>query len=88
VTPGAIAATFAIEAPAALAGAVEGAHLVVIANNHPCFQDLLLDEMADALARPALIYDLWNHFVAGDLPLPSGVRYMALGDGQLPLLAA
>jgi hypothetical protein len=58
---------------------------VVIANNHPCFQDMLLDELAEGLARPALIYDLWNHFAARDLRLPRGVAYMALGDGQLPL---
>ena len=37
------------------------------------------------LARPALIYDLWNHFAARDLRLPRGVAYIALGDGQLPL---
>jgi nucleotide sugar dehydrogenase len=84
-TPQAIATAFAIEAAADLAGAVAGAHLVLIANNHPSFQELLLDEMAEALARPALIYDLWNHFAAADLPLPEGVRYIALGDGQLPL---
>jgi UDP-N-acetyl-D-mannosaminuronic acid dehydrogenase len=88
VKPEASAAAFEIEAMPDIAAAVAGAHLVLIANNHPCFQELLLDEMAERLARPALIYDLWNHFASSELELPEGVEYIALGDGQLPLLPA
>jgi nucleotide sugar dehydrogenase len=85
VKPAVISATLGIDAKPDLAAAVAGANLVVIANNHPCFQEMLLDELAEGLARPALIYDLWNHFAARDLRLPRGVAYIALGDGQLPL---
>jgi len=84
-TPAAIGQTFKIEAAVDLASAIADAHLIFICNNHPCFQELLLDEMAESLSRPALIYDLWNHFAAADMVLPKGVRYIALGDGQLPL---
>jgi nucleotide sugar dehydrogenase len=85
VKPHIISATLKIDATPDLGAAVAGANLVVIANNHPSFQDMLLDEMAEELARPALIYDLWNHFAARDRRLPRGVAYIALGDGQLPL---
>jgi nucleotide sugar dehydrogenase len=87
-TSQAIGETFNIDAGRDMASTVAGANLVLIANNHPCFQELLLDEMAEELGRPALIYDLWNHFAARDLRLPDGVFYMALGDGQLPILPA
>jgi UDP-N-acetyl-D-mannosaminuronic acid dehydrogenase len=32
------------------------------------------------MARPGIIYDYWNNFDAGDLRLPAGIRYMALGS--------
>ena len=88
VTADAISAAFKVDAKSDMASAVAGANLVLIANNHPYFQEILLDEMAEELGRPALIYDLWNHFSARDLKLPAGVFYMALGDGQLPVLPA
>jgi hypothetical protein len=86
--PETIAAAFDVDAKPGLDSAIAGANLVVIANNHPCFQDILLDEMGEMLGRPAVVYDFWNHFAARDLRLPEGVRYLALGDGQLPVLHA
>lgn len=77
---------FDIEPVGDVASALAGANLAVIANNHPAFQDLVLETLTPAMARPALVYDLWNHFAARDLDLPDGVRYGALGDGTLPIL--
>jgi nucleotide sugar dehydrogenase len=77
---------FGMDAETELGAAAAGANLVLIANNHPCFQELLLDEFAESLAKPAIIYDFWNHFSARDAQLPAGVRYIGLGDGQLPLV--
>lgn len=85
VAPEAISATFGIAPMPSMEAAMEGANLVLIANNHPCFQGMILEDLAETLARPAVVYDFWNHFAARDLDLPEGVRYVALGDGGLPV---
>lgn len=59
--------------------ACEGADLVVIANNHPFFETLPLERIAERMGRPSLIYDYWNNFRLRDMELPQGVRYGALG---------
>ncbi len=78
----AIREAFAIEPVADLAAAFEGAHLVVIANNHPCFADMALTQLSAAMARPGAIYDFWNNFTGRDLDLAEGVRYLALGVAE------
>lgn len=70
---------FDIEPAPSIATAMRGAHLVVIANNHPCFEAMALESLAEDLARPGLIYDFWNTFDAREKLLPDGVRYLALG---------
>ncbi|MDD9878948.1 MAG: nucleotide sugar dehydrogenase [Magnetovibrio sp.] len=70
-----------------LEAAFAGANLFVIANNHPAFESMPVTRLAASMARPALIYDFWNNFIATDLDLPAGVGYLALGShgvGRLP----
>lgn len=80
VTAGTMREQFAIEPMADLAGALTGAHLAVIANNHPCFPAMPVEKLAAAMARPGLIYDFWNNFDARHLILPQDVRYAGLGS--------
>jgi nucleotide sugar dehydrogenase len=82
VTPDEVRRVFQIEPAASLEAAMRGAHLVVIANNHPCFPAMPLERLADGLSRPAVIYDFWNNFDARDLVLPMGVDYVGLGVGK------
>lgn len=77
----ALKAAFGVDAVPTIDEAFQGANLVVIANNHPCFESLPLVELAGTLARPGIIYDYWNHYDARDMRMPTGVLYMALGDG-------
>jgi len=72
-------AAFAIAPAATLDDAFAGAHLVVVANNHPCFADMPIAALSRAMARPGAIYDFWNNFDGRDLDLAEGVRYLALG---------
>lgn len=65
---------------ATLAEAMRDAHLAVILNNHPTFGAMPIHDLAQNMARPALIYDFWNFFNTEDLHLPDGVGYMALGS--------
>jgi nucleotide sugar dehydrogenase len=65
---------------ASLDEAFDGAHLVVIHNNHPKFQGMPLSRLSKAMARPAIVYDFWNSFIPERLTLEDGVRYVALGS--------
>jgi nucleotide sugar dehydrogenase len=71
---------FGLTAVPSLEEAFSGANLVVIMNNHPIFTSMPIEQLAERMARPALIYDFWNCFRAGDLHLPAGVGYIALGS--------
>jgi UDP-N-acetyl-D-mannosaminuronic acid dehydrogenase len=65
---------------ASLDEAFDGAHLVIVHNNHPAFQGMPLSRLSRAMARPAIVYDFWNSFVPERLTLEDGVRYVALGS--------
>ncbi|HYI69793.1 MAG TPA: nucleotide sugar dehydrogenase [Skermanella sp.] len=60
--------------------AFDGAHLVIVHNNHPAFQGMPLSRLSRGMARPAIVYDFWNSFVPERLTLEDGVRYVALGS--------
>ena len=72
--------TFGLTPVATIADAFTGSHLVVIANNHPCFEAMPLSALADSMARPAVIFDFWNNFGAAGVELPSEVTYTGLGE--------
>ncbi|MEZ5618798.1 MAG: nucleotide sugar dehydrogenase [Rhodocyclaceae bacterium] len=63
-----------------LEAALEGANLALILNNHPVFSAMPIDQLAERMGRPGLIYDFWNCFKASDLHLPEDTGYMALGS--------
>jgi UDP-N-acetyl-D-mannosaminuronic acid dehydrogenase len=73
-------AGFGLAPQDSLADAFRDAHLVVIANNHMSFAGMPIARLAETMARPGIVYDYWNNFDAGDLRLPVGVSYMALGS--------
>jgi nucleotide sugar dehydrogenase len=79
VVPASEIQNFGIEPAASLEGAFEGAHLVLLLNNHPVFEAMPVAALAERMARPGLIYDLWNNFKASDLEMPKGTGYMTLG---------
>lgn len=66
--------------------ALDGAHFALILNNHQEFSQMPLENVTRGMARPALIYDLWNTFPSADLRLPSHVGYVALGSHGRALL--
>lgn len=90
VVPAAEIEAFGLAPVPTIESAMTGANLVVIANNHLDFAAMPMATLAERLARPALVYDFWNNFVARDLMMPAGTTYMALGShgcAGLPLPA-
>lgn len=79
----AIAQSFDLEPVRTFEQAFDGANLVVLANNHPCFAGMPIERLAERMAAPGLIYDYWNNFDGPELNMPPGVRYMALGSHRL-----
>jgi nucleotide sugar dehydrogenase len=71
---------FGLEPAASIEEALTGAHLAVIANNHPVFAAMPIETLSERMGKPAMIYDFWNNFDARDLRLAAGVGYMALGS--------
>jgi UDP-N-acetyl-D-mannosaminuronic acid dehydrogenase len=74
---------FGLEPMASLPDALAGAHLALIHNNHPVFGAMPLEMLADGMARPGIIYDLWNHFAQGGVLMPEGRVYLCLGSHGL-----
>jgi UDPglucose 6-dehydrogenase/UDP-N-acetyl-D-mannosaminuronic acid dehydrogenase len=42
-----------------------------------------IESLADRMASPAIVYDLWNNFDPASLMMPSGRHYLALGSHGL-----
>lgn len=80
VVPGAEIRNFGLEPEGTLEQAFDGTNLALILNNHPVFMEMPIERMAERMARPGLVYDFWNCFRAGDLHLPDGTGYIALGS--------
>jgi UDP-N-acetyl-D-mannosaminuronic acid dehydrogenase len=71
---------FQVEPVATIDKAFAGSNLLVIANNHPCFEQMPLPLLAERMARPAVIFDFWNNFASATMELPEGVIYTGLGE--------
>lgn len=80
VTPSAVQQAFGLDTVGSLREAFAASNLVVIANNHPCFERMALSSVADGMARPGVIFDFWNNFGAASVELPEGVIYTGLGE--------
>ena len=84
-SPELASAMLGIEIAGTLEGAVAGAGLVVLANNHALFKDVDLGAVASAMRAPGVVYDLWSQRNTAALRLPAGVNYVALGDEALDI---
>lgn len=83
----AIAKEFGIEPCENPADGFRGANLVVIANNHTCFEALPIESLAEIMASSGLVYDFWNNFDPTELSLPDHIGFIGLGGhgaGCLP----
>lgn len=69
-----------------LTQAFANADLIIIMNNHPQLKNMRLEELANKLIKPSIIYDFWNMFIASKLQLPRGVQYIALGSHEKPII--
>lgn len=56
--------------------------LVVIANNHPFFTTLSLNEIAKQMRPNGLIIDLWSTYNENDFLSLENVRYLSLGNSK------
>ena len=78
---------FGIEPCDGLADGFENANLVVIANNHPCFEGVPIEALSETMASSGLVYDFWNCFNPTELSLPERIGFIGLGGhgaGRLP----
>jgi nucleotide sugar dehydrogenase len=71
---------FGIDPVGSVDDAFAGSNLVVIANNHPCFERMPLTPLADTMGRPGVIFDFWNNFGVAHVELPDGIIYTGLGE--------
>lgn len=63
--------------------AFEGANIVVIANNHPMFQNMDIASSARMMAKPGIIYDFWSLHDDVEGSMPVEVDYMTLGSERM-----
>jgi UDP-N-acetyl-D-mannosaminuronic acid dehydrogenase len=78
---------FGLQPCSSLEDALQGVNIALILNNHMEFVMMPLETMFEKMARPSLIYDIWNAFDARELNIPKGCGYVALGShgiGRLP----
>jgi len=78
---------FGLDPCGSLKAAMAGCHVAVIANNHPVFAEMPIEDLAEMMARPGFIYDFWNNFTMRDISMPKGTGYMALGYRGRPVTA-
>lgn len=71
-----------------LPDAFDGAHVVVVHNNHAAFAGMPLSRLSERMARPGLVYDFWNNFDPDRLAMAPDTRYVALGSHPMPRLDA
>jgi UDP-N-acetyl-D-mannosaminuronic acid dehydrogenase len=71
---------FGVDPVDSLEGALEGANIAVIINNHDRFRSMPIETLSHKMASPGIVYDFWNNFDADDLVLAPHAGYMALGS--------
>jgi UDP-N-acetyl-D-mannosaminuronic acid dehydrogenase len=80
IAPSVLEETFpGTEVAASLSDALEGAHMAIIANNHPHLSQLTPRLMLDTMRADGFIYDYWNHFSYGSLK-SHHQNYYAVGN--------
>ncbi len=73
-------AEFGVQPCETLDEAFSKSNLCIILNNHIEFEKMQINLLANNMARPGFIYDLWNNFNALDLMLPDGIGYASVGS--------
>ena len=63
-----------------LDAAFDGAHLVIVANNHRCFGERALLGGLAKMARPGMVYDFWNNIRPPYGRIPENTWYLSLGS--------
>lgn len=86
VVPAEMTETLGLEAEPTLESAMTGAHMALILTNHVAFENMPLENLAELMARPSIVYDYWNMFSPNDLHLPPGTGFMALGAAGRAIL--
>jgi UDP-N-acetyl-D-mannosaminuronic acid dehydrogenase len=76
-------AALGLEPAPSLEAAFAGASILIIQNNHDCFSRIDLFALSGAMARPGLIYDMWNQHDPRTARLAPGVAYRTLGGFAL-----
>lgn len=74
-------ASFGLVAAADAQAAARGAHVLVLANDHPALERLDLAAVAAVMNRPGLIYDLCGVQRGSRATLPPGIALQVLGVG-------
>lgn len=66
--------------PADIDAAFKDTHLVLISNNNAKYQRIELDRLVATMARPSLVFDIWDVLQTDRAGMPEGVRYVRLGS--------
>jgi len=79
VSPDQIAA-FGVAPARTIEEAFADSNLVLILNNHRCFENMPLSQLTKRMGKPGFVYDLWHHYDARSLRLSDNVQYAAYGS--------
>ena len=74
VRPEAIGA-LGVEPAASLADAFADSSILLIQSNHECFAQMDVSDLSARMARPGIIYDMWNQHDARTVKVAEGVSY-------------
>ncbi|MEE3044161.1 MAG: nucleotide sugar dehydrogenase [Pseudomonadota bacterium] len=80
VAPVVVEKEFELPTVLSIKEAFEGSSLLVIANNHSCFENISLSSLAAHMADPGIVFDFWNNFSLADAVLPEKRTYIGLGE--------
>lgn len=53
--------------------------LIIIANNHPAYKELDIEELSKSMNESGIIYDFWNNYNPDNLLLNNNVKYTSIG---------
>lgn len=63
-------------------GAFKDAKLVIIANDNMRYRNIELDRLMDTMAKPGVVFDVWDALQADRTVTPEGVTYIRLGSSR------
>ena len=60
---------------------INNADAVFIMNNHRSFSELKINQLAETMNSPAILFDCWHTFQANEINSISNVIYSGIGIG-------